>query len=434
MQFYQQYADDNGLSLTQVQGHVSKWDLKQWQAAIDEMQPGDWPKEATNRLKAYGAVAGIDKPYLIGAIIGLGLLRMTVKHQKAIKQRVKTDGESEVKRMGTAYNMTAKQTKRITSIITQASTKELWSSNLWLDTDTLANDVENLVNKHLRHGMSLTDLQDLLAKHTNPVQFKPNQSVADRITQMQANTRRLVRSESARLVDQVNMTTYRMQGVKWVRWVCEPGACAKCQAIADAGPYPIDDCPDIPGDSHPNCRCSKVPIISVRDIIGAATLITVGKLFTKNQSETTTPMTRKNVLDRKSPVNGFAKSELRETLSDFKARGGIVDQSDDMQEHLKANGAEAMAFDADTIGLTKNPSRAAVYEELFHTKQYGNSQNDGTPVSRAKNEIEAQHYLLDNAKKLKLSKSEIAVTKVNLKNWEADLREANRKKRIGIER
>lgn len=223
------------------------------------MQPVGWPGEATRRLKAYGAVAGIDKPHLIGAVIGLGLLRMTVKHQQAIKQRVKSDGESEAKRMITGYKLTPKQSKKITSVITQASTKELWSSRIWLDNDALANDVENLVNKHLRHGMSLTDLQDLLIKHTNPDQFKPNQSVADRIAQMQANTRRIVRSESARLVDQVNMTTYRMQNVKWIQWVTEPGACSKCMGIADGGPYAVDDCPSIPDDSHPNCRCTKVP-------------------------------------------------------------------------------------------------------------------------------------------------------------------------------
>ncbi|WP_461243663.1 hypothetical protein [Secundilactobacillus muriivasis] len=259
LHFYQEYADETGLSLTQVQGRVSKWDLSQWKQAIDSLNTADWPEEATKRLKAYGVVAGIDKPHMIGAIIGVGLLQMVVKHRQAIKQRVKSDGESEFKRMATAYKMTQSQRKKVSSIITQASTQELWSNNLWLDTDTLANDVENLVNKHLRHGMSLVDLQNLLTKHANPAQFKPNQSVADRITQMQANTRRIVRTESARLVDQVNMTTYRMQSVKWIQWVTEPGACSKCMGIADGGPYAVDDCPSIPDDSHPNCRCTKVP-------------------------------------------------------------------------------------------------------------------------------------------------------------------------------
>jgi len=55
------------------------------------------------------------------------------------------------------------------------------------------------------------------------------------------------------------MTTYSMQGVKWVNWVIEPSACEKCLGIAEGGPYLLKDAPSIPDDTHPNCRCSKIP-------------------------------------------------------------------------------------------------------------------------------------------------------------------------------
>lgn len=253
LQFYQRYADENGLSIEQVQGRVSRWDLDQWKQAINEIDTTGWPIDATKRMKAYGVTAGIDKPHMIGAIVAVGLLRMMVRYQQTVKQRAQSDGTEEVRRMAENYQLNQKETKRVTSIITQSCTREMWSNRLWLDSDDMANDVEKLVNKHLRHGMSLTDLQNMLVMHTNPKQFKPNQSIADRVKQMQNNAKRIVRTESARLVNQANITTYRMTGVLKVKLVMQPGHCARCQDIADNGPYVIGTQPDAP--LHPNCRC-----------------------------------------------------------------------------------------------------------------------------------------------------------------------------------
>jgi len=121
--------------------------------------------------------------------------------------------------------------------------------------------VQYLVNQKLKHGLSLDDLPQLLAKHANPNQFRPGQSVADRVEQMNYETKRLVRTESARVKYETDRATYVLKGVKWIRWMTEPSACSKCQGIAAGSPYAIDDVPEIPGDSHPNCRCSIVPYV-----------------------------------------------------------------------------------------------------------------------------------------------------------------------------
>lgn len=266
MAFYQHYADENGLSLSQTAARISKWDLSEWKRAVDSMgDMSDWPDEAKNRVKIQSYTAGIDRNHLIGAILALGIVKLTVLNQKNIQKRIESDGKAEVKRMTSAFNLPKKQISKATSVITQPATRELWSRNLWVDSDKLAADVQYLVNQHLKHGMSLDDLGTLLAQHVNPKQFKPGQSIADRTAQLNSNTKRIVRTESARLVDEVNMTTYRMQDVKYVDWVTEPGACAPCLGLAETGPYLIGDAPDIPGDSHPNCRCSKVPHISIME-------------------------------------------------------------------------------------------------------------------------------------------------------------------------
>ena len=264
--FYQKYADENGLTLSQAATRISKWDLAEWKKALNEL--GDisgWPQEAVNRVKEQTYAAGIDKGHLLGAILTLGIIALTVRQQHHIASRVNTDSKYEVKRMFQTFKLASKQKNRVTSIITQPETRKIWSRNLWVDSDKLAGDVQFLVNRHLKHGMSLNDLTSILAEHTNTNQFKPSQSVADRIKQMEFNTRRIVRTESARLIDEVNMTTYRMNGVKEVDWIAEPGACIKCQAIAGDSPYSLDEAPLIPRDTHPNCRCIKMPHLSVMD-------------------------------------------------------------------------------------------------------------------------------------------------------------------------
>ncbi|MFC6275615.1 hypothetical protein ACFQET_08830 [Levilactobacillus tangyuanensis] len=264
--FYQHYADDNGLTLAQTMTRVSKWDLEQWKQALDSLgDTSDWPEEAQNRLKIQTYVASINRQQLIGSVLALGIIGLTVKNQRTIEKRVESDGVDEVSHLKKALKLAPKQVKKTTSVITQVSSRKQWSANLWVDSDKLAGDVQYLVNQNLKHGLSLDNLPRLLEKHVNPNQFKPGQSIADRVEQMSYETKRLVRTESARLKYETDLATYRMKGVKWVKWLTEPGACSKCQGIAAGGPYAIDDVPEIPGDSHPNCRCSIVPYVKSMD-------------------------------------------------------------------------------------------------------------------------------------------------------------------------
>ncbi|MCT2881932.1 hypothetical protein EFM33_03995 [Lentilactobacillus buchneri] len=277
--FYEQYADENGLSVMQTQQRVSSWDLQEWRSAIKEMDVDNaWPQDATDRMKAYGTIAGIDKGHMLTAVIALGLIKLTVQHAKHIQQRIDDDGSQEITRMKNAFNLSPEETDSLSkivkakpkvetfyphqtsrSVITKPETTQIWSKKIWIDTDTMANDVENLVYKHLQSGMKLEDLRNLLSGHINPKQFKPNQSLADRVKQSQMQTMRIVRTESSRMINGINMATYKMKGVTQVQVVGEPGICQYCQGIVDANPYKIDDAPQPP--FHPNCRCELVPYL-----------------------------------------------------------------------------------------------------------------------------------------------------------------------------
>lgn len=56
--------------------------------------------------------------------------------------------------------------KKTYSFITDPQNTASWSSRLWVDSDSMANDVENLVNKNIKHGLGPDDLTELMKKNT----------------------------------------------------------------------------------------------------------------------------------------------------------------------------------------------------------------------------------------------------------------------------
>lgn len=266
---------------------------------------------------------------MLTAIIVLGILRLTSKNQRAIKQRITNDATNQVSYLKAHMGLSTSQVKhvkRAVSVITEPKNVETWSDRLWVNSDTLANDVENLVTKHVRHGMDLDDMGALLESHVNKNQFRPGQSIADRTKQIDYATQRIVRTESARIIDEANMTTYKMLGIDSVDWIAEPGACTtgvNCSAIAAGSPYSLDEVPRIPADTHPQCRCSKIPHEGgslVLQAAGSVTAVTFAdKAFTDSDKQEAVPGTNSNhdVMQRKSGAvenNGF-EPELPEEVT-----------------------------------------------------------------------------------------------------------------------
>ncbi|MDB1104623.1 hypothetical protein [Lentilactobacillus parabuchneri] len=263
-EFYQHYADENGITVATAAGQISAWDKQQWEKAVSEVDITDWPQEATKRGTVLSALAGIDKSNLWGAIAGLSIIKLTVQQLNAVNHRLELDTSSEIKRMKANFKIDPQNLSKLEKATNQSiaeSAKTGWSPNLWEQNDEMVADVQKLVNHAMKHGMTAQDIDKLLAKHENPSQFKPGQSIADRIQQSQFNMRRIVRSESAIAKYKINMATYKQQGYAMVDWITEPGACDKCQSIADDGPYDIDNAPEVVNDSHPNCRCSVIPYV-----------------------------------------------------------------------------------------------------------------------------------------------------------------------------
>ena len=107
----------------------------------------------------------------------------------------------------------------------------------------------------------------------------------------------------------------------------------------------------------------------------------------------------------------------------FEKNGKNIFRANDESEHyVRKRGAEAITLNENTVLFTKNPSRAAVFEELIHTSQWRNGKIDGTGISILKCEVEVKEKLLRNAKAYNLTDSEIEATKILLENDRRDLK------------
>lgn len=102
------------------------------------------------------------------------------------------------------------------------------------------------------------------------------------MAQDESKVNRLIRNKSAKMIDEIDTATYKEAGVVYVNWVIEPGACSKCISLKDSGPYQIDKAPALVIDSHPNCRCAKVPVED-----GGSIRLVLTKVGEKNEAEAT---------------------------------------------------------------------------------------------------------------------------------------------------
>lgn len=136
--------------------------------------------------------------------------------------------------------------------------------------------------KSLRAGLKQADVNQLFPS----IRTAKPQTITGLFETNDAYIRRMIVTERARVLDRATTQVFRSQGIAYFDWVTQPGACDKCEGIADDGPYAVNDAssPSIPDDSHPNCRCTKIAHVSLVPLLGVAGAIAAADHSNKNQT------------------------------------------------------------------------------------------------------------------------------------------------------
>lgn len=280
--FYDHYAIENQLTTAQVVQKVDSWGLQQWKNAVDDLDVSNWLPESKQRAEVLGNYAGFNNANLMSAIAGLAVIAMIDKHVTLVTGHIDNTVQDELDLMDNAFPDSIKQqNKPKTSSKTTQNHKKTGSTSkmtkkarlsalkyatsnyaksglpdvsdrLWLDGDKLIDDVRSQLMNHFLRGGDLDGLNDILTQHAN-------KGIADRIAKFNSVSERLLRSESAMMLDYIDRYYYKQNNIKYVNWVTEPGACKLCLSLAAGSPYLLDEAPRLVIDSHPNCRCGKTP-------------------------------------------------------------------------------------------------------------------------------------------------------------------------------
>lgn len=239
--------------------------------------------QSQNRAKEYSRNAPIDRYHTLNSLIGFSVAGATIATIKLLSQTLNSDFKRDVsrqfnnnrlaKKAGADIVKEAKITKReilrnSEQIIDKTVDGSQWSDDIWLYNDNLVNNVQSLVDKSLRTGLKQADINRLFPS----IRTAKPQTVTGMFETNDAYISRLIVTERARVLDRATMKVFKSQGIAYFDWVTQPGACDKCEGIADDGPYAVNDAssPSIPDDSHPNCRCTKIAHVSLFPLLGVA--------------------------------------------------------------------------------------------------------------------------------------------------------------------
>lgn len=119
-------------------------------------------------------------------------------------------------------------------------------------------------------------------------------------------------------------------------------------------------------------------------------------------------------------IEPMPKKQLQRIIKDFRAKGGIIKIDEESETFLKIQNSEGSTLNKDTILLTRNPGRSAVYEELIHADQYRKGKNDGSYEKRLLCEIEAQEILIKKKEEWKITDIEDKQTRLALKAYKQE--------------
>jgi len=134
--------------------------------------------------------------------------------------------------------------KAVEKAITYPWSGDMFSNRLWDNKDLLAKKVKQTITQGVVQGKSITDMTRGLRNDMGKGAYE---------------CRRLVRTETAHVVNSATIDRYKAAGIDKVEWITaeDERVCDECGPM-HGNIYSADNVPDI---VHPNCRCTFKPII-----------------------------------------------------------------------------------------------------------------------------------------------------------------------------
>lgn len=248
--FFSKYADETGLSITDVTNEANAWDLQQFENVITSLMNNlPMNDDLNKRLIAAKATAQIDKQHTLSSIVTAGLAIATAKSQqygnKALKQAFSDE-------------YTYRTGRRALPNMYPKENVEDFNTRVWANNDISTINANHTLNKVIRKGLDKQALRTLLADN----QMKPKANNLDSATQTGISfVKRNLKINSIYSTNSATHTAFsESQSIDYVKWTTEDDdrVCDICEPM-DGNVYELSDAPVPQDDTHFGCRCSINP-------------------------------------------------------------------------------------------------------------------------------------------------------------------------------
>ncbi|MGP3639394.1 phage minor head protein [Lentilactobacillus hilgardii] len=249
-EFYNEYADDNGLTLNQVSQQVNSWDIQSFYQAIDEMLVNASPSDKlSKRLQAIFAQASISRRDMLGAMIGAGMSIATAESESFAVNELKQqyiDG----------YNNSS--LNKISTVPDKVANQAEYSQRIWVHGDVMTTRMKETLNKGLSRGMKKSDINKM-TRSIPQSGDRIDDNLATPMNQMLSRIHTLTTNEAIRNSNSGKNRAYDEQNVQYVMWLTEEDGrvCDICEPL-DRQTFAYGQAPIPVTDTHPRCRCQLV--------------------------------------------------------------------------------------------------------------------------------------------------------------------------------
>src|SRR5690625_6990364 len=212
----------------------------------------EFTRIANEEMRLYNVTMRINRLQLLKANIHLELLAMTSEEQRILYEVMTESARAEYERLSGILGQTLTYNEQMLATIVNASfLSATWSDRLWDNQDALRHELDRLLNRGIVQGLNPRQLARELRKNFDSSVY---------------NSERLMRTEMARVQQDVFQESMEQAEVEQYEFIAEPDACPICAELdgkvfdvsesqIGVNMYPI----------HPNCRCSTAAYVDRND-------------------------------------------------------------------------------------------------------------------------------------------------------------------------
>lgn len=260
--FYRQYADAEGITLSEAKKRVSQLEIERYaKKAKRYCADKNFTKEANEEMRLYNATMKINRLEMLKANIGLELVDGHDKLQKFMCKILTGHTEAELRRQaGILGNTIHNNAKLANSIVNASFHNATFSTRIWGNQTLMKADLEKLLQSGLIRGKSAKELaKDLRKYYIGDEYLKNGKNGAV------YRTETLMITELRRVQTAAAKRSYEENGIEYYTFLAvnpeiNSEICSSCKAI-DGKHFKVSEMQvglNAP-PMHPRCHCTTAP-------------------------------------------------------------------------------------------------------------------------------------------------------------------------------